>query len=162
VKRLVVAVGVFAGAAYGYADIRHELNPRANLGASFSLGAPATTTVSGGGSYHYAFHRHVQMGGAVSLGYESGTASKTTYTVLIGPTLNFGGEDLRDDYFLGVYSGVVSESEGPASGRVSLEAGKRFRILENVSLTPYALLAIPTDGSTMTLSLGPISFSVMF
>jgi hypothetical protein len=102
------------------------------------------------------------------VGVQSSVANpNTTYdswrgSFYIPLTLNWGGEDLRSDYFGRVAPGVYYSHA--TNFALLLQFGKRFKLLENFSWRPtLGLVGYFGSGAPRTvIDIIPVVFSILF
>ncbi|MBC7539979.1 MAG: hypothetical protein H7281_14245 [Bacteriovorax sp.] len=90
--------------------------------------------------YDYAFANGLQLGG----NFETIIYSHSSVWKLgAGPAYNFNHKNIENSFFAGLKVGTISTHYGSytnISGFISIEGGKRFRLMENVSYVPGVIV----------------------
>lgn len=113
-------------------------------------------------SYSYSLTRMLQLGaqGAV---YQSGApVDGFRYSFYIPLTVNWGGDNLGNDFFAKVAPGISYQNA--LNTALLLQVGKRFNLFKNVSWKPLVGIAAQFgNGDPRTaIDIVPLSFSILF
>ncbi len=112
---------------------RHELGTGLSF-VRFNLTTETGTQYSFSQSYSYSVTRLLQLGAQVGVA-DSGAQIDSFQLSFFSPvTFNFGGTDLRTDYFVRLSPGVTYRNLW--SPALQLQLGKRFQLFENVVWRP--------------------------
>jgi hypothetical protein len=114
--------------------------------------------------YDYAFTSGLQVGGNLSTFLYSGGSY---WRLSIGPTYNFNKDEIENSLFAGVKGGVNYSAYNGYSKTTSfarLEAGKRFKLFENVSYVPQVIVSkdLVENAPKADLSFEFFNFSILF
>ena len=113
-------------------------------------------------SYSYSISRPFQLGVQTSI-HQTGAVVDGFQTAVVFPlTYNWGGENLRSDYFVRVAPGMLINHS--TNFLTLVQFGKRFKILENISWRPtVGLVGEFGNGATRTaIDIVPLVFSIIF
>jgi hypothetical protein len=115
--------------------------------------------------YDYAFDSGLQLGGTFGTQIYSGGS---VFSIAMGPGYNFN-KDIKNSFFVALNLGVITihhsdYNSSDTSMYATFEAGKRFKILENVSYTPGLRVEklLKSDSPDPTFSLDIVKFSLLF
>lgn len=116
--------------------------------------------------YHRAVLRNLQVGGSADFNIRFGDQDLRTSSALYAQVSgNFGGDTIGNDFFVRAGPGVnlftteSSRSELLVGG--TLRVGKRFQLSPTTSFSPYALVALWSDGE-FVWNITPLSISFLF
>lgn len=132
----------------------------ANSGLDIGSGS-TVFTLSGG--FFTELTDLVQLGGKLGLTVVTGGGA-TIFTMLPGARFNFGASNnIEDQFFVEPLLGITHVSSGAGSTNFTFQVGvgKRFEIIDSVSLAPN--LGIYKIGSaSVRFFLKPVEFSIFF
>lgn len=114
------------------------------------------------GSYSYSLDRHYQVGIQGAFANSGAQIDPFHYSIYIPVTLNWGGEDLRDDYFVRLAPGISYSNA--LNTALLAQFGKRFKLLENFSWRPTVGLSsqFGNGAARVAVDIIPLVFSVLF
>lgn len=116
-------------------SFRHEFSTGISY-VRLNLTTETGTQYSFSQAYSYSFTRLLQFGAQFAIA-DSGSQIDAFQIAFYTPiTFNFGGDDLRTDYFVRLSPGATFRHLW--SPALNLQLGKRFKIFENVSWRPSA------------------------
>lgn len=143
----------------------HEVSGGTSSSIDFGTKGQSTVFKLDGG-YGYFVNSQWEISG--DLGFLT-TSGFTVLAILAGPTYNFApnGESTTNAFFAGARLGMAHVSENSVNSSTDLaylvEAGKRFEIFSNVSWKPkFAIGSTTADNASLSFSLTPLSFSILF
>ncbi len=147
-------------------EIYHELGATARQVNKLGLNSALTTfQMDVALRYNIALHRNIQVGALTDVTLVSASGTAVLWNLLVGPTFNFGGADLRDDFFLAIGGGMqlLSSSGTTVSALLGFELGKRVSLWQNVSWVPSVSFLLPTaTGTTPLLTFNVFQMSVLW
>jgi len=114
------------------------------------------------GSYSRSLSRRFQIGFQIAAANSGSVTDTFRSSLLIPLTYNWGGEDLRNDYFIRFSPGISYTYS--VDGTLLLQFGKRFRLLENFSWRPTVGLNFGFGNGALrsAIDIIPVVFSVIF
>ncbi len=114
------------------------------------------------GSYSYSLDRHYQLGIQSAFANSGAQIDPFRYSIYIPVTLNWGGEDLRDDYFVRLAPGISYSNA--LNTALLVQFGKRFKLLENFTWRPTVGLSsqFGNGAARVAVDIIPLVFSVIF
>lgn len=128
----------------------------------FNVGTANSTQYSFTGSYSYSLSRRFQVGLQAALSDSGAQFDSFRYSFYFPFTVNWGGEDLRDDFFGRVSPGISYSNAVNAA--LLLQLGKRFKIFDNFSWRPtVGVVCNFGNGATrVAIDVIPVVFSLIF
>lgn len=116
-----------------------------------SPGIPSTSYFEMSGTYQYVYSRHVLFAASANFSLISDVTTTTTkLDPGLGATYSFGGDDLKNDFFVG-FQITTTFFMAPTSLQglwyLPITAGKRFRLAESVSYSPSISASIPLSST---------------
>jgi hypothetical protein len=114
------------------------------------------------GSYSYSLDRSFQVGFQAGIANSSAPIDSFRYAFYIPLTVNWGGQDLRDDFFFRVSPGISYNNALDLA--LLAQLGKRFKFLEDFSWRPtVGLNSNFGNGATrLAIEIVPLAFSLLF
>jgi hypothetical protein len=114
------------------------------------------------GSYSYSLNRPFQLGLQAAISNSGAVIDSFRYSFYVPFTMNWGGEDLRNDFFAKISPGISYTNA--LNTALLVQFGKRFKLLENFSWRPtIGLNANFGNGDPRTaIDIIPVVFSVIF
>ena len=114
------------------------------------------------GGYSYSLSRRFQLGIQSAISESGAQINSFRYSFSIPFTVNWGGQDLRDDYFARVSPGISYSNALNAA--LLLQFGKRFKVLENFSWRPTVGITSNFGNGDPRLAIDviPVVFSFIF
>ena len=156
---------VLADSGYPIEHFKHEITGGIDSTAGYvRVNFITETSIVFGlsASYAYSLSRHFQLGVQTSIHKTGAVVDSFRTSVLIPVTYNWGGEDLRSDYFVRLAPGTSIHHS--TNFLTLVQFGKRFKILENISWRPtIGLVGEFGNGATRTaVDIVPLVFSIVF
>jgi len=114
------------------------------------------------GSYSYSLDRHYQAGYQLAISNSGAQVDGFRYSFYVPITYNWGGEDLRDDFFARLSPGISYSNA--LNTALLVQFGKRFKVLDSLSWRPTVGLSgqFGNGAARMAFDIIPVVFSVIF
>ena len=114
------------------------------------------------GSFSYSLDRTFQLGLQTGIADSGAPLDSFRFSFYIPFTLNWGGSDLRDDYFVRLSPGISYYNA--LNTALLVQFGKRFKLLDNFSWRPTVGLAsqFGNGAARIAIDIVPLAFSVIF
>ncbi|MEO5970471.1 MAG: hypothetical protein ABIQ95_11140 [Bdellovibrionia bacterium] len=114
------------------------------------------------GSYSYSLDRQFQVGLQGTISDSSAQIDGFRYSIYIPFTVNWGGVDLRDDYFFRVSPGISYYNALDTA--LLVQFGKRFKVFDNFSWRPTVGLNgnFGNGAARLAIDIIPVAFSLIF
>jgi hypothetical protein len=144
---------------------RSELTGGVDSTAGFvriNVGTASYVQYSLTGSYAYSLTRQFQIGFQGAISDSGAPLDAFRYSVYLPFSVNWGGEDLRDDYFGRVAPGISYYNA--VNFALLMQLGKRFKIFDNFSWRPtVGVVANFGNGAArVAFDIIPVAFSLIF